>query len=129
MYNIGGAGSSHSLMWCRLSSTYRAKWEFTDLASHNFGGYYSREALAVEYKIVYFGSWNANATFVLEQEEESEQLKVVREDEGFDLVRGHWNTASCVFKNEIYAFKTGNYEEVHRYSLESGKWSRFYPNE
>ena len=63
---------------------------------------------------------------MLEQEEDSEKLKVVREDEGFSLYRGYWNTASCVFKNETYSFKTDNYEEVHRYSLESGKWSRFY---
>ena len=35
--------------------------------------------------------WNANATFVLELEEDSEQLKVVRTDGGFDLRRGYWN--------------------------------------
>ena len=61
----------------------------------------------------------------MEREEESEKLKVVREDSGFDLMTV--NTSSCVFKNVIYAFKTRNYEEVHRYSLESGKWLRFYP--
>ena len=76
---------------------------------------------------MYFGSRNANATFVLEQKGEAEQLRVVREDDGFDLLRGNWNTASCVIMNEIYAFKTRNYEEVHRYSLKSGKWSLFHP--
>ena len=59
-------------------------------------------------------------------EEESEQLNVVREDEGLNLWRGYYDAASCLFKNETYAFKTHNYEEVHRYSLETRKWSLFY---
>ena len=80
MYNIGGEGSFHSVMWCRLSSTYPAKWEFMDFPIYSFNGYYWREALAVENKIVYFGSNNQKVTFVLEQEGESEQLKVVRVD-------------------------------------------------
>ena len=74
----------------------------------------------MENKIVYLGSEYKNATYVLEQEEESEQLKVVREDKGFDFERGYYNTASCVSKREIYAFKTKNYKEVHRYCLKSG---------
>ena len=129
MYNIGGYQSSHSVMWCRLSSTYPAKWEFMDLLNYHFYGYFYREAFVVENKIVYFGSWNAKVTFVSEQEGESEQLKVVRTDGGFDLTRGYWNTASCVFKNKIYSFKTSNYEEVYRYSLESGKWKRFFKSD
>ena len=53
---------------------------------------------------MYFGSQNKNATFVLEEEEEG-KLRAARQDEGFDL--DIWcNTASCVFKKEIYAFKT-----------------------
>ena len=116
-------------MRCRLSPTYRAKWEFMDLPIYNFNGYHCREALAAENKIVYFGANCENATFVLEQEGESEQLKVVREDDGFNLMREFYNTASCVFMNQIYAFKTGNYEEVYRYSLECGKWSRFSSQE
>ena len=78
---------------------------------------------------MYFGSRKVNPTLVLEQEGQSEQLQVVRVDKGIHLHRGYRNTASCVFKNEIYAFKVGNYQEVHRYSLESGKWSRFYSQE
>ena len=62
----------------------------------------------------------------MEKEEDSEKLKVVREDEGFHLFRGYYNTASCVFSGEIYAFQEKNYCEVYRYSLESGKWARFY---
>ena len=75
-----------------------------DLASFNFQGYHLREAFVVESKIVYFGSQDINATLVLEQEEDSEQLKVVREEGGFDLERGDCNTASRVAKTEIYAF-------------------------
>ena len=66
---------------------------------------------------------------MLEQEGESEKLKVVREDEGFDLRRGYHNTASCVLENKIFAFRPSNYEEVFQYGLESGKWSLFYPPE
>ena len=109
MYNIGGYPSSHSVLWCRLSSTYAAKWKFVDLPNYSFTGYHNREALVGENTIVYFGAKNENTTFVLERDEESEQLEVVRKDEGFSLHRGYYNTASCVFKNEIYAFKTDNY--------------------
>ena len=75
---------------------------------------------------MYFGSRNQDATLVLKQEEESEKLKVVREDEVFDFKKGYWNAASCVSKNEIFSFKALNYEEVFRYSLESGKWSLYF---
>ena len=47
---------------------------------------------------MYFRSRIKNATLMLEQGEESEELEVVREDEGFDLIRGYWNTASCVLQ-------------------------------
>ena len=80
MYNIGGYPSSHSVLWCRLSSTYAAEWKFVDLPNYTFTGYYDREAFVVESKIVYFGWRNKSATFVLEVEEESEKLQVVRED-------------------------------------------------
>ena len=79
MYNIGGLESSHSVIQCRPSSNYPAKWKFMDLSNYNFKGYCFREALVVEDKIVYFGSSDVEATFVLEQEQESEQLVVIRE--------------------------------------------------
>ena len=91
-------------MQCRLSSTYATEWKFVDLPNYSFKRYQEREAVVVENAIVYFGVNNKKSTFVLEQDEESEQLQVVREDEGFNLERGYWNTASCVLKNEIYAF-------------------------
>ena len=95
------------------------------MSNYSFTGFYFREALPVENKIVNFGSNFEKKTYVLEQEEDSE-LKLVREDEGFDLLRGYYSTASCFLKNEIYAFKTWNYTDVHRYSLESGKWSLYF---
>ena len=97
-----------------------------DLPIYNFKGCYWREALAVENKIVYFGATCKNVTFVLEQEEGCGKLKVVKVDSGFDFLRRYYNTAACVFKNEIYSFKTGNYEEVYQYNLKSGKWNRFF---
>ena len=57
---------------------------------------------------------------------ESVLFKVARVDPAFYLVRGKSNTASCVRKNEIYAFESDNYKEAHRYSLVSGKWILFY---
>ena len=51
-----------------------------NIQNYSFTRYYNREALVVENKIVYFGWSNKNATFVLERDEESEHLKVVRED-------------------------------------------------
>ena len=94
-----------------------------DLENYSFKGYWYREALVVGNKIVYFGSEDQNATFVLEEEEEG-KLRVMRKDGGFDLDRWY-NTASCVFKKEIYAFKTLKYDEVHRYNVETGKWSLY----
>ena len=78
---------------------------------------------------MFFGSGNENATFVLEKGEESEQLIGIREDEGFYLWRGDWNSGSCVTKKEIKAFKTGDAKEVYRYSLDSGEWNLFYASE
>ena len=51
-----------------------------DVTNYNFKRNFWREAFVVENKIVYFGSWNEKATFVLEKEEEAEQLRVVRKD-------------------------------------------------
>ena len=79
IYNIGGDESSHSVMCCRLVSSDPPKWKSLDLQGYSFKGYAYREALVVGSKIVYFGSNNKNATFVLEKEEE-EKLRVVRED-------------------------------------------------
>ena len=124
IYNIGGGGSSHSVWWCSLLSNDPPKWKSMDLENYSFKGYRWREALVVGNKIVYFGSNNQNATFMLEEEEEG-TLRVTRKDDGFDLNRSI-NTASRVFKKEIYAFKTGKYDEVHRYNVETGKWSLYY---
>ena len=87
-----------------------------------------REAFEVENKIVCFGLNSAKTTEVIEQGEDSEKLQIIRKDLGFDLLKGDYNTASCVLKNEIYAFKREKYGEVHRYNLQSGKWSLFYSN-
>ena len=80
----------------------------------------------MENKIVYFGGKH---TFLLEKEANTEQLERVRKDGGFDFAKDLNNSASCVFKKEIYAFKWYNHKEVHRYSLESGKWILFYASE
>ena len=81
MYNIGGVGSTRSVVWSPLSSKTPHIWKFMDVPNYHFEReYYVREALVVENKIVYFGYWNKNATFVLKQEEKSEKLKVVRKD-------------------------------------------------
>ena len=75
---------------------------------------------------MYFGSKIENTTFVLGREEESEQLQVVREDEGFNFWREPFNTASRGFTKEIYAFDSGTFTQVHQYSLESGEWTLYY---
>ena len=61
---------------------------------------------------------------VLEKEEE-EKLRVVREDEGFNIHRP-CNPVPVVFKNAIYAFETQKYDKIHRYNGETGKWSLYY---
>ena len=49
---------------------------------------------------------------VLEKEQESEKLKLVRKDSGLYAEKGNCNSASCFIKKEIYAFKFRNVEEV-----------------
>ena len=67
-------------MQCRLSSTYAAEWKFMNIQNYSFTGYQEREAYVVENRIVYLGNWIKKATFVLEMDEESQLLKVVRKD-------------------------------------------------
>ena len=77
-----------------------------DLENYSFKGYRWREALVVGNKIVYFGSRHQNSTFVLEEEEEG-KLRVVRQDEGFDLERSY-NATSCVLKRRFTLLKRGS---------------------
>ena len=60
IYNIGGNGSSHSVMWSRANPS--SKWYLRDLSNYNFSGYYLREAFVLENKIVYFGVVRKKAT-------------------------------------------------------------------
>ena len=54
MYNIGGDGSTHSVEWYRLNAP--PNWKFMELRSnYDFRGFWFREALVLENKIVYFG--------------------------------------------------------------------------
>ena len=81
-----------------------------DLANYNFTKLQHKEALVMENKILYFGeSYREPGTFVVERDGESEQLKIIRNDKGFDLSRSFYNTASRVIRKEIYAFEDGNY--------------------
>ena len=60
--------------------------------------------MVCENKIVYFGSQDIDLTFVLIMGKETEELIVVREDQGASVE--YWN-ASCAtyyFKNSIYRF-------------------------
>ena len=97
------------------------------LANCNFKEYRHREALVLENKIVYFGSSNMKGTLVLEKEGDSEELKVARKGSVFELKRGANNTASRVHSKGIFAFKDRNYKQVYIYTLETPKWSLFYP--
>ena len=47
MYNIGGYHSSHSVMWCQLSSTYPAKWKLLDFPNYSFKEFHDREAFVL----------------------------------------------------------------------------------
>ena len=77
MYNIGGLGSSHSVVRCHLSPSGLQEWKLVDLPNYNFIGYSEREAVVVENKIVYFGFRYKPRTFVLEIDEQSDEIKCV----------------------------------------------------
>ena len=78
LYNIGGEIDSDPVSRCSLGSNAPVKWEPMNLLNYSFNEYSAWEALVLENKILYFGSAEANQTYVLECD--SEQLKVARED-------------------------------------------------
>ena len=80
IYNIGGGGSSHSVLCYDMSEVDDPEWRGIKVAGFNFKGSYYHNALAVGDKIVFFGSNYYKKTLVLEKENESEQLIVVRQE-------------------------------------------------
>ena len=80
IYTIGGLFSPHSVLWCDIDSIHLPLWKGLDLADCEFTEHYYRKALVLENKIVYFGTWNENATYVLEKEKQSHELRLVRQD-------------------------------------------------
>ena len=82
LYNIGGSESTHSVMWYPLMAT-EASWHAFNLVNSAFIGFENREATLLEGKIVYFGDSNVEATYILKRKEESEELEVMEELQGF----------------------------------------------
>ena len=80
IYNIGGGGSSHSILYQNLSSIEFRGWRGIDFGDFSFKGQYRWQALVVENRILYFKSNKTKSTFILEQQNGSEKLQLVRRD-------------------------------------------------
>ena len=67
----------------------------TEVGGLSFVGYSCRDATVISNRIMYFGSYNNNATFVLRREEESNKLEVERKFPGIEYRRGGSNSSFC----------------------------------
>ena len=73
VYNIGGRYSTSSVCWLHLLS---GKWSSIQTVGENkFTDYRFRDATVVNNQIVYFGYYNEEATYVLEEKSENLELK------------------------------------------------------
>ena len=96
VYNIGGGGeSTSSVEWLDLLDQPTGWNSFETLAEADFRNYFFRDATVVKDKIVYFGSNNENATYVLEPGEESKGLEVKSKFKGVSYERGDSNSSFC----------------------------------
>ena len=85
-------------------------------------------AHVVESKIVYFGYNSCKYTYILEKEEEQQQLKLAKMGWDINFAFFSYTSSSRVHKKEIYSFSHDNYKKVYRFSLESGNWNRVFPS-
>ena len=74
LYNFGGYSSKESILYLDMSAIHM-KWKALNLAGATFVDWYYREAIVLNTiegeKIVYLGSKNNKATYVLEKESTS----------------------------------------------------------
>lgn len=70
---------------CDLNSANASQWISIDLPNYSFTKRYYRKVALIDKTIMYFGSVTSKQTFILEKEEESKNLKVVREGEDINF--------------------------------------------
>ena len=63
---------------------------------------------------------------VLEKNNKKDQLRLRAKIEGLEYSKGGPDNAIAVFKNDLYAFPNDNYAEVMKFSLDEGKWTKYF---
>ena len=122
LYNIGGGGSTYSVVWVDLLSAKRTwKSKKTVGLVADFSDHRLRDAAVLKNAIVYFGSNCEEATYVLEPKEE---LEVKSKFQKVSYFRGNGDSSFCTWKDKIYYFPLNRYTEV--FSLDLKKSSRYF---
>ena len=124
LYNIGGRESTHSILYYKLTGNTH-KWSPLNVKNYNFSKYAFRDATVVSNTIVFFGSLDKNATFLLEQEHNSDKLEVKAEEVGMNYARGVNDTSFATLDNSIYVFETNSYTQVFKFSLSERSWTLY----
>lgn len=96
------------------------------LPTHDFSNFAFRDASVVANKIVFFGSLDKKATFVLGLEgSRSERLTVEHESEAVTYARGVNNASFATLRKELFVFETNSYSKVYRFSLCHRTWTPY----
>ena len=126
LYNIGGVYSKNSVCWFDLLSQ-KGKWNAVKtLATADFRGQCWKDATVLRNKIVHFGSFRDQNTYVLEQKGEEGNLEVKSRFKGIQYKRGWNNSSFCTYKDKIYFFHEDKYAEVWCFDLETEQSSIFF---
>ena len=115
------------MVWLNLMEPNKGWRAMKTLGAHtNFSNYHWRDSTVVKNKIVYFGSSNENATYRMEQEDQSRDLAVTSKFGGIDYQRGDRNSSFCTNLGKIYYFPTKKNKEVWCLDAETEKASLFF---
>ena len=125
VYNIGGWHSTHSVYWLDLQSEKRIWNSIRIVGQVDFSNHRLRDATVVGTKIVYVGSNQDEATYVLEQKQSDRNLEVKSQFSALDYVRG-CNSSFCTHNDKIYFFPKNQDSQVWCLDVASEQCSQFF---
>ena len=126
LYNLGGHPLSYSVTWLDLASQHGSWNSLKTVGEACFLNHSFRGATLISNKIVYFGSRNENATYILEKEERSGILEVMSKFAGIEYRRGEKDASFCTYQEKIYFFPTNSYSQVFCLDIETEEAALFF---
>ena len=84
------------------------------------------DATVVKNKIVYFGSYSEEATYVLKRKKHSDELEVADKFDGIEYERGGSHSSFCTFKDKIYYFPLDKFTTVSCLDVDERKSSVYF---